>query len=150
MRLGLVGDLITHASGKGELPAIGQFRVELAFKAEQNVAFRAPMVGEVARRVFQDTDPNITKLTGAPKCFARGAGMLDGFDGAPIRGAEGDISNFHDLLEKFLAADVTHLDLGAGFTRGEQAGAFVAVAIFAATPDASDIRGKLRVIGPSA
>ncbi len=100
MRLRLIGDLITHARGERELPAIGQFRVELAFEAEQNVAFHTPMIGEVARRVFQETDSDIAKLTGAPKCFAGGAWMLGHFDGTPVGGAEGNIGDVHESLEK--------------------------------------------------
>jgi hypothetical protein len=56
------------------------------------------MVGEVARRVFQETDPNIAKLTGAPKCFAGGAWMLSHFDITPVGGAEGNIGDFHESL----------------------------------------------------
>ena len=52
MRLRLIGDQTTHAGGERERPAIRQFLVELAFEAEKNVAFHAPMIGEVARRVF--------------------------------------------------------------------------------------------------
>jgi hypothetical protein len=83
----LIGDLITHAGGERELSAIREFRVELAFETEQNMAFHAPMVGEVSGRVFQETDPDMAKMASAPKRFACGAKMLGDFNGAPVGGA---------------------------------------------------------------
>ena len=151
MRLCLIGDLITHAGGERELSAIREFRVELALETEQNMAFLAPMVGEVAGRVFQKTNPNMAKLPSAPKRFAGGAYMFRDFNGAPVGGAEGNIGDLHGSLGRgILAADVAHLDLGAGFSGGEQACAFVAVAIFAPSPNASDVSGKFGVIGTGA
>lgn len=46
----------------------------------------------------------------------------------------------HFLFARPSAANIAHLDLRPGFTAGEDLGAFVAVAVHAALPDAAKVR----------
>ena len=93
MRLGAVGDLITHAGLERKAPAVRKFGVELAGKAQQEVAFRAPMIGPVAWGIFDHPHPDVAELPGAP---ARGA-TLAGVDGLrnvrPIGGPKRNIAD---------------------------------------------------------
>jgi len=55
------------------------------------------VIGEIAGRIFEQADPNISKLPRAPKGFAGGAGMLGRFNGAPIGRAEGNVGDVHGM-----------------------------------------------------
>lgn len=63
--------------------------------------FFAPVIREVARRVFDHPNPDGAELPRAPKCFACGAGVLCGWDVRPVGGAKRDVVYFHKSL-KFL------------------------------------------------
>ena len=47
MRLSIVGHLLAHAGREHKAAAIGQLGVQFACKAEQHLAFYAPMIGQV-------------------------------------------------------------------------------------------------------
>ena len=50
MGFGAIGDLIAHAGLQDENPAVFQRGLQFAFEAEQDMALRTPMVGNIARR----------------------------------------------------------------------------------------------------
>jgi len=71
--------------------------VQLAFQAQQDMAFLAPVVGQIARRVFDHTHAQRTELAGAPVGYTGFAGMFGRFDLAPIGDAKGDIADVHRM-----------------------------------------------------
>lgn len=58
MRLGVVGNLITHAGFQHKLPSILKLSMQFTLKAEQDVAFHAPVVGKIAGRILKHTNAN--------------------------------------------------------------------------------------------
>ncbi len=98
MRFGVVCHLITHSWLEGESPAIFQFCVELTFDAEKDMAFHAPMICAVARRVFDHADSNAAEFLGAPEGRAALSFVFGGFNLRPVRYVERDIRNLHDPL----------------------------------------------------
>ncbi|SDW78478.1 hypothetical protein SAMN03159474_01559 [Pseudomonas sp. NFACC08-1] len=81
MRLGLVCYLVAHAGPEQELSAIFKFSIEFALEAKQDVAFGAPMVGQIPGCVFHHPYPNIPELPRAPISGSGDAFVLGGFDG---------------------------------------------------------------------
>ena len=72
VRFGLVGHLVADPRREDKLAAIGQLGVQFTFQAEQDVAFCAPMVSQVAGTIFHHAHPNIFELlraTGSHACF---------------------------------------------------------------------------------
>jgi len=98
MRLGAISHLVAGSGLQHELSAIGEFGVKLAFQAEQDVALRAPVVGQIARRVIDHPNPDGSELTGSPGGDAPFPGMLNRLDGRPFSGAEGNVVNLHSLV----------------------------------------------------
>src|SRR5690606_27069572 len=72
-----------------------EFGVQLAFQAQQDMALAAPVVGQVAGRVFDHAHADVAELAGAPIRLAGVARVFGGFDRLPIGGAEGDIAQIH-------------------------------------------------------
>ena len=66
VRLGAIAHVIAHARFQDHGPAVFQFRVELAFEAQDDVALLAPVIGNVARGVFNKADADIAELASAP------------------------------------------------------------------------------------
>ncbi|MNI48804.1 hypothetical protein D3C73_1033870 [compost metagenome] len=95
MRFGLVGHLVAHAGGQDELAAVFKLGVKLAFQTEEDVSLGAPVVGQVARRVFHHAYAQVAELARAPIGHARVAGVFGAFDFGPVRGAEGDVAHLH-------------------------------------------------------
>ena len=60
-------DLIAHARLQLERATILQFGVEFAFEHVEDVASVAPVISEVAGRVFHHPDPHIANVEGAPE-----------------------------------------------------------------------------------
>jgi hypothetical protein len=59
--------MIAHARRQVELAPVTKLRDELALKNEENVAAFAPMVGEVAGRIFDMTNPDIAHVDSSPE-----------------------------------------------------------------------------------
>lgn len=91
----IVRNLITGAGFQDELPAVLELGMQLAFKTQQDVSFRTPMVGEVAGRVFDHADSYRAEVTGPPQRGAYFPFMFRRFDLRPIGGAEGNVREFH-------------------------------------------------------
>src|SRR3546814_6734295 len=66
MRLGLVGHLIAGAWCQVEGASIGQFGMQLAFQAQQNMPFRAPVIGHVAGAVLHHPYANRAEFARSP------------------------------------------------------------------------------------
>jgi hypothetical protein len=67
VRLGFVGDLITHASRKGKFSTICQLGEEFTLSAQKYVAFDTPMICEIAGRVLNEANPDTSKVLGTQK-----------------------------------------------------------------------------------
>ena len=95
MRLGAIGDLIADTRRQREAPAIGQLGVEFARQAQQEVSFRAPVIGAVAWRIFDHAHAHLAEMTGAPARFAALTGMRGLSDLAPVDQAEWQVTDLH-------------------------------------------------------
>ncbi|AIU88083.1 hypothetical protein BCS7_07965 [Pectobacterium odoriferum] len=62
----VIRNLIAHSRFKDKNTTVVQFCMKLAFKAQQNMPFRAPVIGQIARRVLNNTNPNIIKTLCSP------------------------------------------------------------------------------------
>lgn len=96
MRLGTIGDLITHAWAKLKAPAIKELGLESTGQTKENVSFLAPMVSAVPRRILDHANANGTKVASAPLRGTGFAQMLGWDDGIPIGGAKGKVADVHD------------------------------------------------------
>ena len=78
MPLSVVAHLIAHPGGERELATILQFRVQLAFQAQQDMTSPAPVFGQISGTVFNHPHPGRTKLAGPPLGGTRLSGTLTG------------------------------------------------------------------------
>ena len=62
----MVCHLVAHARLEDKCSAIFQFRVQLALEAKQDVPLAAPMVSQIACRVFDHAHPDMAKMLCAP------------------------------------------------------------------------------------
>src|SRR5437762_2913956 len=71
---------------------------QLADQHQQDMALLAPVVGEIARRVFDHAHADVAKVFGAPERLAGLAGMLRALHAVPIGRAEGYVEHQHGRL----------------------------------------------------
>ena len=95
MGFGPIRDLIAHAGAELKAAPIAELGLERACETEENVSLLAPMVGVVARRVFNHANANRTEGPGPPASRAGLAGVLSRGDRSPISGAKREIANLH-------------------------------------------------------
>ena len=62
----VIGDLVTHPGLEHKGPSIRQLGMQLAFEAEQNMSFDAPVIGQITRRVLDHAYTNLATAGGAP------------------------------------------------------------------------------------
>ncbi len=84
MRLGVIGNLITHSRLEYESAAVLKFGMQLAFQTQQDMPLHAPMIGQIAGRVFDHAHPQIAEAAGAPERYAGFALMLGALDLIPV------------------------------------------------------------------
>lgn len=84
MGLGVVTDLVAHAWGQREPTAILQLGVQLPIKAQQNVPFATPMIGEVARAVLDHSNAYRAEVACAPVRYSSFAQEDGWFNRRPI------------------------------------------------------------------
>jgi hypothetical protein len=101
MGFSIVGDLIAHAGGEGEFAAVVQLGVELALQAKQDMSLAAPVVGEIAGRVFHHADAYISEVPGSPERRAVLSFVLDAFDAGPLGNRERDVTHAHKEFLQF-------------------------------------------------
>jgi hypothetical protein len=65
MRLIVVGDLIAHAGPEAKRAAISQFGVQLAFEAQEDMPFHAPVIGQVSRGVLNHAHTDAAEIAGS-------------------------------------------------------------------------------------
>jgi hypothetical protein len=91
----IVGHLVALAGLERHRAAVLEFGDQLAVKDQQDVAFVAPVIGEVVLRILDHAHAQFAELPGAPIGDAGLAGMLRPLDLRPVRRAERDIGHFH-------------------------------------------------------
>lgn len=95
MRLSAVCYLIAHPRCEDEGSAILEFGVQFAFEAQEDVAFAAPMVRQVAGGVFDHAHADVAKLL-RPLCSNTShALMFNRFDQRLISRAKWDVFYVH-------------------------------------------------------
>jgi hypothetical protein len=103
MRHDVIADLIAHSRGKLNDAAVLKFCSELTAQAQQDVAFVAPMIGFVARAVFDHTHSKVTELSRSPSRMAPESRVMSGLDLMPARRSE---RNFFDVHGGFREAAI--------------------------------------------
>ena len=96
MGFGVVADLIVHSGCKNERSTILEFCVQFPFKAQQNVALRAPVICDIARCVFDHSDSNLAEVASSPGGMTRVPFVNICFDLGPISGAERNVGHLHE------------------------------------------------------
>ena len=61
-----IGHLIAHACAEVERPPILQLRLHLALNHVENVTSIAPMIGEIAGRIFDSSNSDVSEVDGPP------------------------------------------------------------------------------------
>lgn len=89
MRFRVIRDLVAHSRCQCEFSAVFEFSDEFALDAQQDVAFDAPVIGEITRRVLDHAHPDIAKMPGTPVSQAGFTLVLGGFNQRPVGGAKG-------------------------------------------------------------
>src|SRR5260370_42536705 len=93
----VIGDLEAHAGLEDERESVAQFDPELAFKHIQDVAAIAPMVGEIARPIFDDAHAQVASLERPRRGMPGIAGLHGRRNGGPVGHGEGQLRKFHSL-----------------------------------------------------
>ena len=101
VRRDVVRDLVGRAGREGVDGPTLDFGEEFAFEDEQDVAAGAPVVGQIARGIGDDADPDVAGLNGAPGSDAGDAGMSGFGNGGPVGDAEGHALDLHVLVLRF-------------------------------------------------
>ena len=84
MWLSVVGHLIAHPGLECEPAAILQFGLQLTFQTQQDVSLAAPVIGEIARRVFDHPYSHISEAPLPPVCDAPFPLMFAALDVSPL------------------------------------------------------------------
>src|SRR5947209_6846218 len=95
MRLGAIRYLIADPRSELKAPAIAQLRFHGAGEAKEDVALFTPVIREIPGRVFDHANANGAELLRTPQRDAGFAGVLGGFDGAPVGDAKGEVGDLH-------------------------------------------------------
>ncbi len=95
----IVGDAENLTRSKGNSVAVLMFQNEIACGSENDMAFAAPVVGEVAGAVDDTAELDVSKLPGLGGGSTRGAGMLGRGDLRPVRDAGLEIEKDHGTLQ---------------------------------------------------
>ena|ERR1017187_4229131 len=72
-----VADLITHSRTKNLHAAVFQLGVQLTLQTQKHVALFAPVIRQVARRVIDNSDANISELPCTPIRYTLFSCMCD-------------------------------------------------------------------------
>jgi len=80
----IVGGDVTHSGFQQAPLSVVQLTGELTLQAVDDMAFPAPVIGQVSRTVFNDPNPQAGELDCMPQGRAAEAGMLAGSDGFPV------------------------------------------------------------------
>ena len=89
MRFRVIRDLVAHSRFQREFSAVFKFSDEFALDAQQDMAFDAPVIGEIPRRVLDHAHPDIAKVPGTPVSQPGFALVLGGFNLRPVGSAKG-------------------------------------------------------------
>ena len=89
MRRFAIADLVSLTGLQREALAVAQLDIERAAEAEDYVALFAPMIGEIAGRIFHHPDADVAEVPGSPKRETGFAGAVSGHDGDPVRDGHG-------------------------------------------------------------
>ncbi len=89
MRLRVIAHLVTHAGSQYEPSPVFQFSDELTRQAQQHMAFRTPMIGDIARAVLDEAHADFAESLRAPQSCTVFACVRCLFDGIPLGDFEG-------------------------------------------------------------
>lgn len=75
-----VADLIAHSGAKNLHAPVFQFSLKFTLETQNYMTLFAPVIRQVARRVFNDAHANISEIPSAPVRHTFFSYMLRGFD----------------------------------------------------------------------
>ena len=90
MGFGTVRNLVARAWAEDKSSTIAEFREQFPLQAHEDMAFLAPVIGEVAWAVIDQSHPHLPKMPGAPKGDTGFPAVFRRLDGRPVRGAESE------------------------------------------------------------
>jgi len=125
MRFGGVAHVVAHARPQCEVTAVGEFGLELSLEAQEEVTLGAPVVGEIARGIFEHSNPHVAEVARAPVRLPLLPGMRDALDGVPVDDAKWQTGDLH-----------------CSVFAGQHVGEHVRVDIAAADRDANSLSGQ--------
>src|SRR4029453_6105351 len=99
-----VGDLVALALRQDHGAAVGQLGVQFAIQHQQHMAFLAPVVGQIARRVLDDAHTDVVEIARAPVGLAGLAGMLGALHAFPVGRAKRYVEHQHGLAFSIVCA----------------------------------------------
>lgn len=97
MRYFAIGDLVAHPGSEDKDASVAELGDQFTFQAVHHVALRTPVIGDVPRRVVNDSDSKVTVLKRPPERRAKLAAMLRGGYISPIGRLERNIRQLHRL-----------------------------------------------------
>lgn len=99
MRLGIVGDLVTHSGSKGEYTTVFELSNQLAFQAQQHMTLCTPMIRNIPWQILNHTYTYIPKLLGPPKYLPFVGCLLNRFDLGPIGQGKRWLIHLHEIRD---------------------------------------------------
>ena len=90
-----VAHMIALTCGKNQPFSIPQFYIERAIQTQNYVTLPTPVIGNIAWRVFNHADSDVTELFGSPLSRTPLAGMYGGSPVAPINDRYWDRCHLH-------------------------------------------------------
>src|SRR5262245_43553659 len=90
-----VGHLVALAGLQDDGATIRQLGVQFAVQHQEHMALLAPMVGQIAGRVFHHAHADVVEGARAPIGLAGLARMLRAFHSGPVRRAKGYVEHQH-------------------------------------------------------
>ena len=91
----MVTDLITLHGFKVELPTVFKFHLQLAFQAEEDVTFSAPVVRALARRIIYHAHADVAELPRPPESETFFTLVHRRFNFRPFCGFKGNMFDLH-------------------------------------------------------
>src|SRR6187431_1736175 len=95
MGFGVIRYLVAHAGLQDKSSTVFELGMKLAFSAQDDVPFDAPVIREIARRVFDHAYADDSEMLRAPVGEAALAFVLGRLDFRPVSGSEWNVRHLH-------------------------------------------------------
>ena len=113
MCLSIIAHLIGHSRFESKNTPVLKLSLHLALQAQNDMSFAAPVIGQIARRIFHFTNANVSEHQGLPDGFPSFAFMKGSLNGFPLGRMKWMRWYFHcrsPLLPKYCLAMISQID----------------------------------------